>query len=181
MQKMQKHSVYPKSGRAPQICFWKSQKYRKHGLGPIWKVRSLREVNRRRGQHTVCLLDESLVSSRGPAPFSSSVAIGWVLLQIVQDSIFKSILVELLSFQSCNFSSVLKSGAAEQRMLPILPKSRNNSCPWDASTTGSSWDLGCMISILPEIKYHEEALSCLVVANSVAWGCAVMGEGIYLF
>lgn len=76
MQRLQKHSVYPKC-RALRICFWKSQKYRKHRLGhrasfrkPGLCVRS----NREGGEHAVCVLDESsvLVSSDSPSTPSSS-------------------------------------------------------------------------------------------------------------
>lgn len=50
MQTMQKHSGHPTSGRALQISFWNSQKYRKYGLyhrvscGELWVcVKSNRE------------------------------------------------------------------------------------------------------------------------------------------
>lgn len=117
---------------------------------------------RRRSKHTVSLLDESsaLVSSHCPFPFPGSLATGWVLLQIVHNPIFKSTgwasIFSILHLLFCP-----KVWSNWTRMFHISPKSRSNSCQGDASTAGSavgppSWDVGCVVSILPEIQYREK-------------------------
>lgn len=94
---------------------------------------------------------------------------------------FSSHPVELLSFQFCIYSSVLKSGATEQRMLCISRKNRNLTVvSVRAQLEGLPWGhlLGAWAAWFPlsQKKHHGEVLSCLVVANLLAWGCAVKGK-----
>lgn len=93
----------PKSGRALQICLWKSQKYRKHGLRhrasfrkPGLGVRS----NSERSQHAVCASDESSapVSSHRPSSLSRPRSDGWADSCFVADSIRFHFQANQLSF-----------------------------------------------------------------------------------
>lgn len=152
MQRLQKHSVYPKSGRALAadllMKVTKIEKAQTVSQGLVQKARFMCEV-KQGGRPTRCLcIGRIFSSSFSPQSFLPfQIQERWAEFCCRQYKIpFSSQPVELLSFQFCIYSSVLKFGAIERWMLEFSPKSRAKNCQCDASTTG--------VFFLPEIKHH---------------------------